>query len=276
MRSPLPLLASWPQLAGRLRAARRRILLCDFDGTLAPLCRFYDRARLSQATGSLLASIAACGTVLGVVSGRGLSDLEARVGLAGIWYIGSHGYELRDPAGRFTCLATPAERRRVRSAARRLAPKLAGLQGVLLDAKRASLAVHYRAAGPAASRAAARIVGELAARNKGLRLLAGKKVWEVLPQGPVNKWTAVRRALNRETGGERKEDFVAYLGDDMTDESVFNNMKGISVIVGRRPETAARYWLRSPGEVRGFLKQWLKTALSNVRKNRSVWSSPRT
>ncbi|HEV2387360.1 MAG TPA: trehalose-phosphatase [Candidatus Acidoferrales bacterium] len=260
MTLPRPLLTAWPRLARRLRAARRPLLLSDFDGTLAPIRRYFHQARLPKATRRLLERIAAGEAVVGVVSGRGVADLEARVGLRGIWYIGSHGYELREPRGRFRWLATPAERRRIQRAARWLAPRLRGLSGVLLDAKPASVAVHYRAAGAAAARAAEPVVRELVARYRGLRLLRGRKVWEVLPEGPGNKWAAVRYVLKRETAGrEGAKDFIVYLGDDIGDESVFKNMKGISVVVGSSSYTAARYALRSPGEVRKFLKQWLKT-----------------
>jgi trehalose-phosphatase len=55
---------------------------------------------------------------------------------------------------------------------------------------------------------------------------------------------------------------VAYLGDDITDESAFLaiNGRGISVLV--RPDwrqTAAKLWLRPPDELREFFELWLKT-----------------
>ena len=45
-----------------------------------------------------------------------------------------------------------------------------------------------------------------------------------------------------------------YFGDDVADERVFRSMRGISVVVGKRRHTAARYYLRSTAEVRRFLE----------------------
>jgi trehalose-phosphatase len=57
---------------------------------------------------------------------------------------------------------------------------------------------------------------------------------------------------------------VAFLGDDISDETAFravNAVKGahVSVLVRRaRRETAADVWLRPPGELKEFLEMWLK------------------
>lgn len=256
MRSARPLSSEWPQMVKRMRIAPRRILLTDFDGTLAPIRRSPDDARLPKTTGDLLVRIRDCGGTVGVVSGRGLEDLIARVRLSGIWYAGSHGYRLRNPRGRLISLASAAERRRVSRAVAFLTPRLAPIRGVHLDVKRAAVAVHYRAATPSATQKAEAIVHDLLHIEPGLHLLLGKKVWELLPGNTVDKWTAVHRLLRDErvTNGT----FVTYLGDDKTDESVFRGLRGgVSVVVGRCENTAARYCLPSTRDVRDFLRCWL-------------------
>jgi trehalose-phosphatase len=46
-----------------------------------------------------------------------------------------------------------------------------------------------------------------------------------------------------------------YLGDDTTDESAFAELRrGITVRVGGHRRTKARFYLRNPDEVMGFLE----------------------
>lgn len=260
VKAPRPVFSLWPAMARRLRWAHRRILLCDFDGTLAAIRRLPDDARLSKATRRLLVRLRESGTILGIVSGRSLEDLEARVRLRGIWYIASHGYRLQPPEGEVILMATPDERKRVKRMGRWLARRLRGVPDVALDWKHSSLAVHYRAASPRNAERAEAIVKEALARDSLLRVIAGKKVWELLPGENVDKGIAVARLLKRERVSPR--DIVAYLGDDTTDEAVFRRLKGgVGIVVGEKTQTAARYSLKSPGEVRTFLRRWLKASM---------------
>ena len=262
---PRPLWDDWPHLAGRLRSARSRVLLADFDGTLVRIRRNPGDVHLSKAMRRLLSGIRDAGSVVGVISGRGLEDLVSLVALPGIWYAGSHGYRLRDPRGRAISLVTAPERRRVERAVRWLKPQLGSIPGIRLDAKQPSVAVHYRTASPRAARQAEEIVMRMLGRERGLRLLSGKKVWELLPGDRVDKGTAVHRLLNEIHAPADR--FVAYLGDDTTDESVFRKLRdGVTIVVGRRTNTAARYHLRSMAEVREFLRRWLAIARESSGK----------
>lgn len=218
-----------------------------------------DAVHLAQSTRKLLERIRDAGSVVGVVSGRDLDDVAAHVGIPGLWYVGGHGNELRSPEGRFVSLVSAADRREVARAARWLRPRLAPLPGIRLDVKQASVAIHYRAAARQGKERAREIMREASRRTPGWRLLEGKKVWDLLPERAADKWTAVQRLLGKQPPfGPR---FVAYLGDDLTDESVFRGMRGaVTVSVGRPRGSAARYSLRSVTEVRRFLRLWLRAA----------------
>jgi trehalose-phosphatase len=256
---PRPLFSDWSRLAERLRAAPARVLLTDCDGTLVRIRRRPSDVRLAKSTARLLVAIRDAGCVVGVVSGRGIESLVSLVGIPGIWYAGSHGYRLRDPGGRTISLATPAERRRIGRATRWLRPRVARIPGVHLDVKHASVAVHYRTASPRATRRAREVIDRLLERDPRLLLLSGKKVWELLPGESVDKGVAVQRLLEEIRAPRGR--FVAYLGDDTTDESVFRKLAdGVTIVVGRRPHTAARYSLRSMGEVGELLRRWLRVA----------------
>ena len=140
-------------------------------------------------------------------------------------------------------------------ARRRLSRCLRGMAGIVVEPKGATVAIHYRGASRADAERTRAALTRCRAGLPGLHLMAGKKVWELLPEREVDKWAAIRYILRRErrrrpsAGGT-----VVYLGDDTTDERVFRKMHGISVAVGKRHKTAARFFLRSPAEVRQFLK----------------------
>lgn len=250
-----------PREAARLRArllrARRAILLCDFDGTLTRLRREPDAVRLGAGMRRVLEAWRNAGAVVGLVSGRELADVEARAGISGIWYAGGHGYDLRDPRGHVISFATARDEERAERVANWLAGRLRGIRGIKVEAKRASVAVHYRQASPAAARRAEQVVREALAREPKLQLMHGKRMWELLPARRVDKWTAVLRLLEKERA--RNSDFVAYLGDDVTDETVFRRMRrGMTVRVGGCEKTAARYRAETIGEVKEFLRWCLR------------------
>lgn len=262
MSRPRHLLRVWPQLRRRLQRAKRRALFTDYDGTLTAIRRWPQQARLGPAMRQALREAAAASQVAGVVSGRRVEEIVARVGLRGVWYAGVHGYFLRNPQGRQCSLVSREERKRVARAARRLRERLRGLPGIDLEAKGATVAVHYRRASRAIARRARAIVQRCC--TDGMELMSGKKVWELVPAGRsrrVNKWTGMEFILRRAGFGRRDHAAVAYLGDDTTDEDVFRHLRGITVAVGKRQRTAARYYLGSIAEVRKFLQLWKEVSL---------------
>ena len=254
MNVPVHLFRSWEKVVRRLARPERVALFTDFDGTLAPICSRPRDARMLPGTRPLLAACVKLGALTGVVSGRHLLDVQRRVGVSGAWYAGVHGYSLVSPRNRRFLLLNRRERERIACVAARLSRSLAGLSGIRVEYKEAAVAVHYRGASIASRRRAGRLVRSLLAESPGLRLMSGRKVWEFLPAGKVDKAGAIRFILQR----ERSRPAVVFLGDDVTDEAVFRRMPGVMVLVGKRRRTAARYWLRSPSEVRQFLERCLR------------------
>jgi trehalose-phosphatase len=203
----------------------------------------------------LLSACARRNVLVGIVSGRRLSDVKRLVGVRGIWYAGSHGYFLASPDNRRFTKVYPTERGRIARVRRQLQRALASEARIWVEPKGVSLALHYRGASRGSIRRAETVLRSLLARHGGLRLLPGRKVWEVLPAGRVDKWSAVR-FITRQS--RRRLQTLVFLGDDDGDECVFERLRGISVIVGRPRHTAARFWLRSPTEVRQFLERCLR------------------
>jgi trehalose-phosphatase len=255
MPAPRHLFADWDVIRSRFSRASRVALFLDFDGTLAPIRSRPESVSLAGSVRNLLKRITQSGACVAVITGRGLADVRRRVNLGGVWYAGSHGYFLLDPKGRRYSLLTKQQHTNIQSVLRSIRPALCSIPGIQIEPKDATISVHYRRAKPSAVRSALVLVHQAVKSNRGLKLMHGKKIWEILPAARVNKWTAARFILRKQFSSRRGL-LLFYLGDDTTDEAVFRKMKGISVVVGKKKATAARYFLRSHLEVKQFLRRW--------------------
>lgn len=251
---PRSLWSSWNSVAKQLRAARRVAVFTDFDGTLTRIRRWPEDAVLSPRVRKTLKMLQKKAVLCGIVSGRSLPDLRSHAGVAGIWYVGSHGASFRAPDNREFHLMNLKQRRVMQRARRFLEGALRGVQAVWLEEKSGALAIHYRGAGPKARQRARAAYDEVLRRVPGLESMRGKQIWELLPRGRMDKAAAIELLLKKQGGPAWRKDFcIVYLGDDLTDESVFKHLQGISVAVGKRSRTAARYFVETPGDVRKFL-----------------------
>jgi len=242
----------------------RQLFLClDYDGTLSEVVADPDAATLVDGAAEALEHLAAQCPVA-VLSGRDLADIRDRVGLPGIWYAGSHGFDLIGPDGSHhqydaAAAAVPVLER----AAADLREELSQISGALVEHKRFAVAVHYR-------NVAAEHVGEVVAaahrhgQRHGLRMTSGRKVVELRPNIDWDKGTAL--AWIRDRVHQMGRVVPMYIGDDLTDEDAFDAIRfnGIGIVVrhdedGDRP-TAAGFTLRNPTEVRDFVRRgsnWL-------------------
>src|SRR5262249_26136263 len=137
--------------------------------------------RLSMAVRERLAALARRGHLIGVVSGRGLDDVRSRVGVPGLWYVGAHGFVIRTPDRHTVVLANASQQQLIARIGRRIARAVRDCRGIEIERKVVTLAVHHRNATPACERLAHDVVRSIVAAEPGLRLITGKKVWEVLP-----------------------------------------------------------------------------------------------
>ena len=248
-------LDSYGQLIGVV-AGRTPFVCLDFDGTLSEIVSDPDAATLVDGAATALEQLAAQCPVA-ILSGRDLADIRNRVGLPGIWYAGSHGFELIGPDGSHhhndaAIAAVPV----LENAAAELRDELTSIPGVRVEHKRFAVAVHYR-------NASGDRVGEIIAithrsgQRHGLRVTGGRKVVELRPDIDWDKGTAL--AWIRDLIHQEGRVLPIYVGDDLTDEDAFDAIRfnGVGVVVrhdedGGRP-TAAQFTLKNPNEVREFL-----------------------
>lgn len=248
-------LLSYSQIAP-LADTRQPAVLLDFDGTISEIVNDPDAATLIPGAGEMLKSLAAHCPVA-VISGRGLDDIRSRVDVPGLWYAGSHGFELVAPDGSHHQNEAGVQAiRTLATASAELRDWLAGVDGLVIEKKRFSVAVHYRNVRPEhVDRvvAAVRTVGQ----NHRLRSSGGRKVIELRPDVGWDKGKTLEWIVDQVD--DSRPLLPIYIGDDLTDEDAFDAVrhKGIGIAVrsdesGDR-RSAARFTLEGPEHVCRFL-----------------------
>jgi trehalose-phosphatase len=238
----------WPQVAARLRGAGALALFLDFDGTLAPFSLRPEDVRLSQATRHVLTRLAVSPRLrVWVISGRRRYDILTRTGVPRVHYLGLQGSE-NGAAPRLP----PETQAIVERTKRDLARRVARIPGIRFEDKGPIFTVHYRGATEPSIGQARSAVDDALSSAGVLRAIRGSKVWEILPWSIGDKGCAVRHQLSLLAGNV----LPVYAGDDRTDEPAFAAIPhGITIRVGRRALSRARYYLRDPHETRDFLEK---------------------
>ena len=242
-----------PEGERALDAVMRRapLLAFDFDGTLAPIVRHPDDARIAPAEAALLQRLADRRPVA-IVTGRRVADVSERLGFTPHAVVGSHGAEDPGGSGGGDALVHALDGMRARIAARQA--ELDAL-GVLFEDKGHSLALHYRRASDP-ERAARCIENLLGAPDPGVGVVGGKFVANVVAAGAPDKGDAVV-ALAARAGA----DAAVFVGDDVNDEAVFRRAAPhwLTVRVGRDAAvpSVAMYFLHDQAEVAAMLRRML-------------------
>jgi trehalose 6-phosphate phosphatase len=250
----------WDEIERSL-AGRHPALFLDYDGTLSPITSRPELAALPEGTKDVLQRLAGRAPVV-ILSGRGREDVAALVGLDGLIYAGSHGFDITGPPVRDGEPPLRLEMggdvlKTIGMAFEELQRALAGIEGVLVEPKRFAVAVHFRLVDEAELPHVEAVVDRVVAARPGLRKAYGKKVFEVRPDLEWDKGRALLWLLEA-LGLDRPEVVPVCIGDDVTDEDAFRAIagRGIGILVAGEPrETAAEYSLRDPGEVREFLER---------------------
>jgi len=213
----------------------------DYDGTLAPIVRDPTKAFMRETTRRLLSRLAALYPCI-IVSGR--TQLDARRRLRGIplqQVVGNHGIE--------PWQATRPMMNEVRRWAPLLRRRLADLKGVRVEDKTYSVAVHYRRSREK-KKAKAAILRAVAGLGP-IRVIGGKQVVNVLPEGAPHKGMALERERHR-----LRCDTAIYVGDDETDEDVFaldEPGRLLTIRVSPKRGSQAMYYIRNQAAMDEFL-----------------------
>jgi trehalose 6-phosphate synthase/phosphatase len=215
------------QMLERHRAATRRLLLLDYDGTLVAIEGTPAQAAPDAELMQLLRRLQTPRQSVYVVSGRDRRTLDEWFTNLPIKLVAEHGAWLRDAEGVWT---TPQPLRRAWKDELRplLELYVERVPGSQLEEKDSSLVWHYRRADPELGALRAKELADDVVFYRSsleVQVLEGKKALEVRNAG-VTKGAAARAALALEA-----PDFVFAAGDDVTDEELFRALPRTAVTV---------------------------------------------
>ena len=243
----------------RLSRAAVKVLLLDYDGTLAPFREVRNEARPYPGVEELLTEIVDSGEVrLVLVTGRPIDGVRSLLQLdpmPEIW--GSYGFERRRANGRSESADL------TRRAAATLSAEADWISsrgfGDFLERKPFGLALHSRGAASErfdrARRESLRRWEDSGDASVCLEEFDGGLELRAAGRG---KAYAVERVLEEAGPGT----VAAYLGDDASDEPAFRAVRSAGIAVLVRPNlrvTEADLWISPPGELLGFLRRWLES-----------------
>ena len=253
--------SSVADIAGAVLAGGRApiLLLSDFDGTLCEFRNDPESVHLPESRRAALSTLARRPAVcVGIVSGRRAADIRDRAALDGpVYYAGLHGMEIFGPDRGFSVDQLAAHRDRLQELAGSIAAAVRPLDGVFLEDKDLSVALHVRAAAPG-DRARAEetfwAIVSPALHAGRARVQRGHHVFELLPDIAWNKGNAVHWIETDATRRLAAPVRPVYLGDDRTDEHAFEAVgdRGVTVIIGRAPSIAT-HRLPDPAAVERLL-----------------------
>jgi trehalose 6-phosphate phosphatase len=200
-----------------------------------------------------------CGR-LAILSGRTIAMVDQILGGAVQCVAGVHGLQRRTPVG--GVLLEPAHAR-VADATVVLEALANARPGLAVEAKGASVAIHYRGA-PDAAPAVIEVVERLAVAS-GLEIQHGKMVAELRTPGPDKGAALDRFMLEAPFAGARP----IFIGDDLTDEAGFaaaQSHGGVGILVGDKRMSLATGRLESPEAVLSWIMRSLDANRFNIQE----------
>jgi trehalose 6-phosphate phosphatase len=223
----------------------------DFDGTLARIVRERHAAAMTETVRAALEKLSR-EAVTAIVSGRSLDDLRLHVNGVVPHLIGNHGMEGLHTSPHVMHQAKEHSRAWIKQM-ERFHVELRR-RAVTIEDKNYSLSLHYRESSSPhhAKELALSVTAQLTPLP---RLVLGKAVVNVIPPGTPHKGTALLELMRR-----LECEKALYVGDDDTDEDVFSlpDERIITVRIGKKAASAARYYLKTQSEIIHLLESLLR------------------
>ncbi|GAB3898971.1 bifunctional alpha,alpha-trehalose-phosphate synthase (UDP-forming)/trehalose-phosphatase [Spirosoma agri] len=231
--------------------AHKRLLLVDFDGTLAPIVNDPAEARPSGDLQTILVNLAESSDVV-VISGRNRAFLEKTFAGIPVHLVAEHGAFLKKPDQPWERLDLSTDNwvDPVRSIMNYFVDRF---PGSFIEQKETAIAWHYRMVG------SEDVEGQAIDLSTQLRqvsssipltVIQGNKVVEVKP-AQHSKGTVALSLME-----QKPYDFIVSMGDDTTDEDMFRQLPNWAYTMKVGPGTSfARYRLARQQDVETLLRQ---------------------
>lgn len=243
----------WDEVSRSLQKAKYIYLGFDFDGTLSPIVDDSKQASMQPEISPIIRDMVRHEVVeIAVFSGRSIGDLKERVNLEGIALSGDHGFVIEMPSGQIYKPKSVSAKEDLQQQIARIEAITSTLSGVKLEPKESSITVHYRQASDGTGEQLKSIL-ETLVEGSAFQLQSGRMCWEINPRIHWNKGSAYNW-VKHEYFSEDIDLFEMYIGDDRTDEDVFQAMPPGSYPVfvkssERNKAINAQYYLNSQTEV---------------------------
>lgn len=248
------------QLADIVRdsaGARPLILMIDCDGLLASVVDQPEPYVLDEGTRLTLERVARTHPLY-VISAREPQDIRARLRIEEAQYIGGLGFDLMDALPEIDRQALDEAVGELETAANELEHWLDYIEGVVIERRKFSFALHYRMVDKEDLQQINAAASDVLERYASLNWRKGKKVIEFVPDMPWDKGLCIRALLVRlqETMGDGQL-YPVFVGDDPSDEDVFRSLdpaQGAGVLMAERErDSTAQFRLCDREAVRVFL-----------------------
>jgi trehalose 6-phosphate phosphatase len=259
---PPNMLSNTDAWSGSINAGKLGLVL-DFDGTMAELVLVPDAAEMHPDIPAPLRNLTSKLDMVAILSGRPARDIQSRVGMDDILYVGQHGIEF---LYRETLTLLPQDRELALSPESLVAllKSIGDGPGIVWEVKEFSLAIHYRMApDKEQARLTLNRAVEAVPEIQNMEILSGNMVLEIRGSDAVNKGSAIEKIAE-----EHNFETLIFLGDDTTDVDALKALRklnnaealmgiGVAVIQDGIPSTVlanADYRLDGVPEVAKFLK----------------------
>lgn len=237
-------------------AAKKRLLLLDYDGTLAPFAKLPEQAKPDEKLLTLLKKL--CKDPknnLVIVSGRDKDTLTEWLGHLPLTIVAEHGAFYRFKNEDWHSVIQPDNNWKdvIRPI---LELSVDRTPGSFIEEKNSALVWHFRKSEPDLAKLRTQELKQtlvMMATNLNIGVFEGNKIIEVKPVS-INKGQAVRTLLD-----QQEYQFVFCVGDDYTDEDMFSALpeSGVSCKIGTGPSNA-KFRLSSPGKLHQFMQKLIK------------------
>lgn len=235
-----------------------KVLFLDFDGTLTPIVESPQTANISEETQELLQYF--CHKpqfYLVIISGRQLNDLRNKVGIPDIIYASKHGFKGKIQDEKYIFPVKKDSLTAILEIKEKLEKIVNQFNGAFVEDKKIMLAFHFRAVAeqqiPELKISLKKILKNF--KEQGLiSTILGKKVLEILPKADWNKGYFADMVMKMIASQTKSTPLAIVIGDDRTDEDTFGKLnKEITITVGRKRQSKAKYYLKNPEDVINFL-----------------------
>ncbi|XP_021284012.1 probable trehalose-phosphate phosphatase D [Herrania umbratica] len=244
------------------------VMFLDYDGTLSPIVEDPDQAFMPREMRAALRDVARYFPTA-IVTGRCRDKVYSFVKLAGLYYAGSHGMDIKGPSksckykkGNQGVLFQPASEflPMIDEVYKALVEKTKSIPGAKVENNKFCVSVHFRCVDEKSWAALAEQVRSVLNEYPKLKLTQGRLVLEIRPTIKWDKGRALEFLLEALGYANSNDVLPVYIGDDRTDEDAFKVLRdrgqGFGILVSKVPkETDAFYSLQEPSEVKEFLRR---------------------